>query len=150
MTDDVLESRPADRTYIWRNALIYTPGAIFTLALFALSVFGLLSGNIGAALPAFLLGLIGFALGYESRAALRDLRAEPVVTEGEVDRVWRKSKLLVFGRQDYLLVQKQVFEIGRITAEELSLGQVVTIHHWPHTMRVISVARVRTQDPDQD
>jgi len=148
MTDDVLESRSADRTRIWRNALIYTPAAAFTVALFALSLFGLLSGNAGAILPAVLLGLIGFALFYESRAALRDLRAEPIVTEGEVDRVWKKSKLLIFGRQDYLLVKKQVFEVGAITATELSVGQAVSINHWPHTMRVISVGRVRSEDKD--
>jgi hypothetical protein len=146
MTDDVLEQRSDDRGPIWRNALIYTPAALLTVALFLLSVSGLFSGNAGAVLPAVLLGLIGFALVYESRAALRDLRSEPVMTEGEVDRVWKKSKLLIFGRQDYLLVNKQVFEVGAITATELSVGQSVAIRHWPYTMRVISVGRVRSTD----
>lgn len=146
MSDDVLEERPSNRRPIWRNALIYTPAAAITVALFLLSVSGLFAGNAGAVLPAVLLGLVGFALVYESRAALRDLRAEPVVTEGEVDRIWKKSKLLIFGRQDYLLVKKQVFEVGAITATELSVGQTVAIQHWPYTMRVVSVGRVRTAD----
>lgn len=144
MTDDVLEQHSSDRFPIWRNAFIYTPAALITVGLLVVSVVGLTSGNAGAILPAFLLALIGFALVYESVAAIRDLRSEPIVTEGEVDRVWKKSKLLIFGRQDYLLVSKQVFEVGPITATELSVGQTVSIQHWPHTMRVISVGRVRS------
>lgn len=146
MTDNLLEQHSDDRRPIWRNALIYTPAALLTVSLFFLSVSGLISGNAGAVLPAILLGLIGFALVYESRAALRDLRSEPVMTEGEVDRVWKKSKLLIFGRQDYLLVSKQVFEVGPITATELSVGQAVSIRHWPYTMRVVSVGRLPSPD----
>lgn len=146
MTDDVLERRSADRAPLWRNALIYTPAAVIAVGLFFWSLSALLSGNPGAILPAVLLGLIGFALVYESRAALRDLRSEPVVTEGEVDRIWKKSKLLIFGRQDYLLVKKQVFEVGPITATELSVGQSVSIQHWPYTARVITVGRLRSSD----
>ena len=143
MTNDVLEEHSATRNPIVRNALIYTPAAVVTVGFFFLSLSGLLSGNVGATLPAILLALIGFALVYEAIAPLRDLRSEPVVTEGEVGRIWKKSKLLIFGRQDYLLVQKQVFEVGPITATELSVGQTVSIQHWPRTMRVISVGRVR-------
>lgn len=143
ITNNLLEEHSATRNPIWRNALIYTPAAVITVGLFFLSLSGLLSGNAGATLPAILLAMIGFALVYESLAALRDLRSEPVVTEGEVDRIWKKSKLLIFGRQDYLLVKKQVFEVGPITATELSIGQTVSIQHWPHTMRVVSVGRVR-------
>lgn len=144
MTDDILEEHSSTRTPIWRNAVIYTPAALLVIWLFYWSLSGLLSGNAGATLPAILLALVGFALIYESQAALRDLRSEPIVTEGEVDRIWKKSKLLIFGRQDYLLVNKQVFEVGPITATELSVGQTVSIQHWPHTTRVVTVGRVRT------
>jgi hypothetical protein len=141
--NDVLEEHAATRNPILRNALIYTPAAVVTGGLFFVSLFELLSGNAGATLPTILLSLVGFALVYEAIAALRDLRSAPVVTEGEVDRVWKKSKLLIFGRQDYLLVQKQVFEVGPITAIELSVGQTVSIRHWPRTRRVVSVGRIR-------
>jgi hypothetical protein len=146
MTNDVLEQHTSARRPIWRNAVIYTPAALIIVVLFFVSLFGLLAGKAGAILPVILLGLVGFAFVFESLAALRDLRSEPTVTEGEVDRIWKKSKLLIFGRQDYLLVRKQVFEIGPISATELSIGQTVSIQHWPHTMRVIAVRRVRPAD----
>jgi hypothetical protein len=143
MTNDMLEEHSDTRNPILRRALIYTPAAVVTMGFFFFSLSGLLSGNAGAILPVVFLSLVGFALVYEAIASLRDLRAEPVVTEGEVDRVWKKSKLLMFVRQDYLLLQKQIFEVGPITAAELSVGQTVSIRHWPHTMRVVSVGRVR-------
>jgi len=80
---------------------------------------------------------------YELVAALRDLRAEPVVCEGVADRIWKKSRFLFFGRQDYLLVEGKVFEIGAVAATELQGGQRVSICHWPHTMRVITLERIR-------
>jgi hypothetical protein len=142
MYDEFVERRTPTRSPILRNAVLYTPAAVVSVVLFMLALASLLSGNSGAILPTLLLAAVGFALVYEALAALRDLRAEPVVTEGEVDRIWKKAKLLVFGRQDYLLVQKRVFEIGAIAATELSVGQVISIEHWPHTMRVITVERV--------
>jgi len=149
MYDEFLEQRSAARAPIWRNAILYTPSAILVVLLLAVSIGGLLDGNVGAILPAVLLAVIAFALIYESAAAIRDLRTEPVTTRGEVGRVWKKSKLLVFGRQDYLLIDRKVFEIGPITATELQPGQVVSVQHWPHTMRVISVERVAGSSSEQ-
>lgn len=143
MTDEVLEQRSSDRKSILRNALIYTPVALVALVLFMISLSALLSGNGGATVPVVILALIGTALVYEAVAALRDLRAEPVVTAGEVDRIWKKSRLLIFGRQDYLLIQKRVFEVGPVAAMELSVGEAVSVQHWPNTLRVITVERVR-------
>jgi hypothetical protein len=108
-----------------------------------MSLGALFSGRAGAVLPAFILAIISFAVLYELIASARDLRKEPVVVEGEIQRIWKKSKILVFGRQDYLMVDKKVFEIGIIAAEELREGQRVSIRHWPHTMRVVTVERVR-------
>jgi hypothetical protein len=143
MTMEMLEERGPNRPAIVRNAIVYTPLAAGIGALFLWSVFSLLTGNPGAIIMAFILGLIGFALVFESIAALRDLRSEPTKTEGEARRIWKKSKVLIFGRQDYVLVDGQVFEIGPVAATELSEGQRVSIRHWPHTMRVITLERSR-------
>jgi len=143
MTNDVLEQRSSDRKSILRNALIYTPAALVALVLFMIPLFALLSGEGGATVPAVILALLVTALVYEAVAALRDLRSEPVVTVGEVDRIWKKSRLLIFGRQNYLLIQKRVFEVGPVTAMELSVGEAISVQHWPNTLRVITVERVR-------
>jgi len=143
MTNDVLEQRSSDRKSILRNALIYTPAALVALVLFMIPLFALLSGEGGATVPAVILALLVTALVYEAVAALRDLRSEPVVTVGEVDRIWKNSRLLIFGRQNYLLIQKRVFEVGPVTAMELSVGEAISVQHWPNTLRVITVERVR-------
>lgn len=147
MTQEMIEERPPDRRLIMRNVVIYGPTSLVVGALFLLSLGALLSGNAGAVLPGFILAIISFAVLYELIAALRDLRKEPVTTEGTADRIWKKSKFLIFGRQDYLLVDRKVFEVGPIAATELQEGHHVSIKHWPHTMRVVTIERIRDEKP---
>jgi hypothetical protein len=147
VTTEMIEERPLDRHLIVRNVLIYGPTALVVVALLVTSVNALVGGNAGAVLPAFVLAIISFATLYELIAALRDLRAEPVVIEGTADRIWKKSKFIIFGRQDYLLVDRKVFEIGPLAATDLKVEQRVSIRHWPHTMRVITIERIRDADP---
>jgi len=149
MSMEMIEERPLDRRMIVRNAAIYGPTALVVVGLLLLALGALLGGNAGAVLPTLILGIVSFAVLYELIAALRDLRTEPVTTEGSADRIWKKSKLLIFGRQDYVLVERKVFEIGAIAATELQVGQRVSIKHWPHTMRVITVERIRDADSDK-
>ncbi len=148
MTLEMIEERPLDRRLIVRNVLIYAPTAAIVVSLLLMSLNALfIRGNAGAVLPGFILAVVSFAVVYELVAALRDLRTEPVTIEGTADRIWKKSRLLVFGRQDYLLVDRKVFEIGALAASELKVGQQVAIKHWPHTMRVVTLERVREADP---
>ena len=149
MTLEMIEERPLDRGAIVRNIVIYAPTSAIVVALLGMSINALVGGSAGAILPALILGVIAFAVLYELIAALRDLRAEPVTIDGVADRIWKKSKLLIFGRQDYVLVERKVFEIGAIAATELQVGQRVSIKHWPHTMRVITVERIRDADSDK-
>lgn len=147
MSTEMIEERPLDRRMLVRNAVIYGPTAAVVVSLLLLALGALFSGNAGAVLPAIILGIVSFAVLYELIAALRDLRAEPVTTEGTADRIWKKSKLLIFGRQDYLMMERKVFEVGVLAAAELQEGQRVSIRHWPHTMRVISIERIRDEQP---
>jgi hypothetical protein len=147
MSMEMIEERPLDRRLIVRNAVIYAPTSFVVVALLLLALGALFSGNAGAVLPVVILSIVAFAVVYELVAALRDLRAEPVATEGTVDRIWKKSKLLIFGRQDYLMLDRKVFEVGVLAATELQEGQRVSIRHWPYTMRVITVERIRDPQP---
>lgn len=139
---EMIEERPPERGPTVRKVILYAPTTAAVLALFLTAITALFGGNGGATIPAVLLGLVGFAVSFELISALRDLRSEPAVMEGTADRIWRKSKFLFFGRQDYLLVNRKVFEVGVIAATELQTGQRVSIRHWPHTMRVITLERI--------
>lgn len=147
MTSDMIEERPPDRGPIMRKVIIYAPTSLAVVVLFLVSITALFTGSTGAVLPAFILGLIAFAVVFELVAALRDLRKEPVVVEGTAARIWKKSKIIIFGRQDYLMVAGKVFEVGVLAATELQEGQRVAVRHWPHTMRVITIERVPDDNP---
>jgi hypothetical protein len=147
MTSEMIEERPLDRHLIVRNVAIYGPASALVVLLLFLAAGALFTGRLGAILPTIVLTIVVFAVVYELVAALRDLRAEPVTVEGTTGRIWKKSKFMFFGRQDYLLVDRKVFEIGRVAATELEAGQRVSIRHWPHTMRVITLERIREEQP---
>ncbi len=139
--DDLLEENLGQRAGIYRRALIFTPLAVASIFAFLFAFNSLIAGNIGAVLGSGVLGIIAFALSFEAVAALRDLRATPIRSAGPTERVWVKSKFLVFGRTGYLLLNGRVFEIRVDTSMLIEAGQPVTIEHWPHTNLVVTLHR---------
>ncbi len=134
---NVLEERSNTRTSVVLRAAILTPTAIVLLLLLGLSA---------SYLPASFLAVLVLTLGgipaaIEAVAALRDLRAEPTTTRGQVARLWKKSRFLFAGRVDYMLVDRKLFEVNPISAAELHEGDEVIVEHWPHTNVLISLQR---------
>lgn len=144
MSELILEERDDHRRRLLRTVLIYTPGGVIATGLFLVAAVSLLSGNIGAIFAAVIMGLIAFAIDYEALSAVRDLRAEPTVTEGQVLRKWSKGRIAIFGRVHYVLIGRSVFEVGPVAAAEVQAGDHLRIEHWPHTNGVISVHRITT------
>jgi hypothetical protein len=138
---ELIEERHGHRFAVVRSAIFYTPLAAISSALLAVSAFNLLTGNIGALVPAIFLGILAFATVFEAQANLRDLRASPVTTTGMVSRSWSKGRFLFIGRVHYLLVNGDVFEVNPVSAAEIAEGQTVEIEHWPHTHTVITMHR---------
>jgi hypothetical protein len=147
---DVLEQHEDTRRGVLIKALLYGPGAVVVTVLFIYALRALLQGNMGALFATIIMGLITFAVDFEALAAFRDLRSEPTTTEGRVLRIWRKGRVLFFGRVHYLLIERKVFEVDAVTAAEAREGEPVRIEHWPHTNKVISVRKVRTAAGAQD
>ena len=134
---NVLEERANTRTSVVLRAVILTPTAIVLLLLLGLSA---------SYLPASFLAVLVLTLGgipaaIEAIAALRDLRATPTTTRGQVARLWKKSRFLFAGRVDYMLVDRKLFEVNALTATELHEGDEVIVEHWPHTNVLISLQR---------
>jgi hypothetical protein len=141
--EQYLERRENPRAALVRRAALLTPAAIVMTGLAFYSA-QYLPGSI---LPLILIALCGVAIDIEAVAALRDLRAQPVTTRGKIDRLWKKSRYLFFGRVDYMLIGKTLFEVGAIAATELRPGDAVIVEHWPHTALVITLARDRGDEP---
>ncbi len=138
---DYLEQRANHRTALVRRAILLTPTAIVITGLVAYSAQYLPA----SLMPAIILAICAIAVDFEAISTLRDLRAEPTTTRGQIARLWKKSKYLFIGRVDYMLVDRLLFEIGPIAAAELRPGDEVVVEHWPHTTMVISLARDRGQ-----
>ena len=139
-----LEVRERPQRTLQRMAWMYTPLALVALGLFSVSLWNLIAGNIGAIFPAVFLGVVAFALAYQAVTAIRDLRAEPMTTTGEVQRSWSKgAPMLWFVKSHYLRVAGRIFVVGPVTQLEVHEGDVVQVEHWPHTNTVREVRRLQ-------
>lgn len=138
MKPDVVEAYPKHRRTLLRRAVLYGPSAALATAILVYALFFLPQSLI----MVVIIGLFAIPLDMEAVAAVRDLPAQPMVTEGRIERKWSKSRFAFFGRVHYLLVDKKLFEVGPVAGIELQLGDQVRLEHWPHSHTLVSVARL--------
>ncbi len=153
MTLRLLEEHPGHRAAVVRKALIHTPPAIVAVALAVRALASLLLGDSALPVGLIIFGLFAFSFSIQSVAALRDLRASPVTTRGEVGRAWTRARFLFIGRIHYLQVERRVFELGAVAHRELQPGDAVEIVHWPHTNTIVTFnlhESDRERDPKAD
>ena len=146
---ELIQERPAHRRTVIRMALMYTPAAIAVLGVLGISIWSIVQGTFGALIPAVILGLVAAGLLFQSVAALRDLRAEPMTTTGAVRRAWSKGLILGFFRSHYVFVDRAVFDISIVAFVQVQEGDVLVVHHWPHTKTVITVHKLKAERPPQ-
>lgn len=127
------------RRTLQRMLLMYGPLTLASLALLMVPVSSLLDGTVGAVIPLTIIGVVVLAVAFQALTALRDLRAEPLFTRGEVQRSWSKGGLLWFFRSHFLMINRQVFVVTPETWVRVGEGEMVECHHWPHTRTVIRV-----------
>lgn len=141
-TEQVVEQQLISRTPLYKHSLIYGVISMVMIALSTIAISSFIAGNSGAIFPLIFLGIISFAVLYEFMSSIRDLRSTPIETKGEVTRMWKKSKFLLLGRQDYLALDRKIFEIRTTTAMMISVGDNVSIQHWPKTLKIIKLEKV--------
>ena len=127
----------ARRTVV-RSALTWTPLFVLFVALGALLLVRALTQSGGAWVGFAIVALIALLASPLAFAALRDLRAEPIETEGTITRKWSKADLIVF-RGHYLTVGKRVFRVRKdiwLLMPEV-FGRV-HVRHFPHTNTLIA------------
>lgn len=139
MDPDVIEEHPKHRAALVRRVAIYVPSGIVATALFVYALMALPQSLI----MVIVVAIFTIPLDMEAVSSLRDLRAEPVVTEGRIDRKWSKARFAFFGRVYYLMVEKKLFEVGAVAGMELQLGDQVRVEHWPHSHTLVSIARIK-------
>ena len=148
MSVELIEEQGGHRRILKRAALLYTPAAILAIGVTSISVWSLIQGSYAAIFAGFIVGSVAFALSVQATTAIRDLRSEPTFTRGEVRRSWSKGNVLIFFRSHYLRVERSFFVVSPVVSMSLQPGDIVEVHHWPHTSNVIRVCLLRGEDAD--
>lgn len=135
------KAREDARRKVVRSAAVWTPIFVASTALsIAFAVLAL--DSPGAWVSFAIAALIGLLSGVSALGALRDLYAEPIETQGPIERKWRKSDILVF-RGHYILCQKRVFRLPREDYEEMpEAGAGIIIRHYPHTNALVAWSKM--------
>jgi len=140
---DVIEVHPRHRQALLRRVAVYVPSAVIATVLFAYALTALPRSLI----MVIIVAIFTIPLNMEAVATVRDLSAQPVVTEGRIDRKWSKARFAFFGRVTYLMVNKKLFEVGAVAGLELQLGDQIRVEHWPHSHILVSVTRLASAPP---
>ena len=138
MNDDVIEENPKHRQSLFRRAAYLVPAAVLTMGGFLWALTWLPQSIIGV----FFMGIIAIPLSLEALGVVRDLTAQPVTTDGHIERMWTKSRFAFLGKVTYVLVEKKLFELSPVAGIELKLGDEVRVEHWPHSHALVRLTRV--------
>ena len=136
------------RRTLRRMLLMYGPLTLAAIAVLMVPLSSLLGGRYGAVIPLTIIAVVVLALAFQAVMALRDLRAEPLFTRGEVQRSWTKGGLLWFFRSHFVMVNRQVFVVPPEMWVRIAEGEIVEAHHWPHTRTVIRMILLHGSDEE--
>ncbi|MCY3656591.1 MAG: J domain-containing protein [Chloroflexi bacterium] len=145
---ELVGENTAHRRTLLRMVLMYGPLAVGALALFMVPLTALIGGTVGAVIPLIIVGALLIALTFQATMALRDLRSRPLFTRGEVQRTWSKGGLLWFFRSHFVMVNRQVFVVPPEMWVRVGEGEMVEVHHWPHTRTVIRMLLLHGSDEE--
>lgn len=137
------EGISAAKRHLIRDALVYTPLFLFCLVVWGAALDAVVSKrDAGGIIVLLLLTVVVLLVGFQSVQSLRDLRSEPVTSEGPVLRKWRRAEFLLFPAC-YIYVNRTVFKVPQLFYDALDAGDVVAVGHYPHTATVVGVSRIR-------
>lgn len=138
---------PRKRLQVVIQAIAFTPLAILTGAGVVLAVINILGGDTGYIVLLAVSGVTFAIFSYQAFHYLRDLKAEPTSTEGEITKKWTKGNLFFFFLPSYYIAVKgKIYSITRDDYRGLLEEDLVRIHHYPHTLTVESVERYDSAD----
>lgn len=86
-----------------------------------------------------LVSLFGLLLLSQLLSHARDLRSNPVETEGPILRKWHRAELLIAWPSYFILIERRIFRIEPQDFIMLKEGQHVRVSHFRHTMNVLEV-----------
>jgi hypothetical protein len=132
----------AKRGLIIFQALLFTPAAILMGAGVIFSILQIASGDGGYFVMLTVTGILFVVFTYQAVHYIRDLRKQPIASEGEVSKKWTKGNLFFFFMPGYYIAVKgQIYTISRDQYRGLLEDDMVRIRHYPHSLTVELVER---------
>lgn len=144
----LIDEDPSHRGVVQRKALLHAPPAVISWAITIWLLQILFGGDKGALVGLSIIVIFTVALTFETIAALRDLRAEPITTQGIIGRTWTKGRFLFIGRIYYLAVEGRIFQLRRHAFASLQEGDTVKIEHWPRTNVIVTLHLAPSQEDE--
>ena len=125
------------RKLVWRKFMVFLPLSFICIALISWLLAELPQTIIGL----IIVGVFSIAIVIELVSAARDIRSSPIVTQGRASRLWQKSRMMIFGQVNYLLIDRRLFEVNLHAYQFLNANpdRPIRIRHWPHSNLVISI-----------
>jgi S1 RNA binding domain len=106
-----VETRSRDRRNVIKMVLVYTPIALFSLALSAIAIGKIANGEGGFWFTLIIFGSLGLLTGSQAVLYLRDMVTAPIEIQGEVVRKWHKGNLFFFFLPSYYItVDSKIFQ----------------------------------------
>ncbi|HXH20550.1 MAG TPA: hypothetical protein VNN10_00880 [Dehalococcoidia bacterium] len=142
--EDAARPRSSKRVkrILFLQALIFTPLAFVMAAGVIYASLKVASGETGYIVMLTITGILFLVFTYQSLHYLRDMRTEPIVSEGEVSKKWSKGNLFFFFMPGYYIAVKgQIYTITRDQYRGLLEDDLVRISHYPHSLTVERVER---------
>ena len=130
------------RSIVIRQAVLLTPIAVASAVVAVNALLKVFDGNGGFAIMLVFFGFLAFLFGYQALQYLRDLRAQPVVLEGELTKKWSKGNIFFFLLPSfYISCGRKIFTISKKEYGILLEEDRLRIRHYPHSLTVETLER---------
>ncbi len=133
---------PQRRGFIARMAVVTGIATVVCMVPVTLAIANIVQGNYGYSVMLVIFGLVTLLIGYWFFAYVRDLKAEPIVVEGEIGRKWVRGMIMeLFIQSCYISVAGKIFVIKRYDYSTLLETDLVRIQCYPHSLTVERIHR---------
>jgi hypothetical protein len=130
------------KRWVIGQALLFTPLAAGSLALFTVAVIKIATGDTGYIVMLVVFGLFGSLFAHQALQYVLDIAARPVTMEGEVTKKWTKGNILFFLLPSfYIACGGKIFALTRRDYSSVLEEDRIRVHHYPHSLAVEQVER---------
>jgi hypothetical protein len=124
------------------QAVVFSALFAIVAAGFAYLTYQMLVVSFGSIVGVLITLFLGSVLGLQAYQYVRDVNAEPVLTEGEIGKKWSKASFFFFFMPAfYIAVKGKIYSISKADYAGIIEGDLVRVLHYPHSLTVETLER---------